>query len=136
MNHEQLKIKEFKYWDLYLHQNQCYLGRSVIWLKREGVTDLMELPVEEQTELFVIGKQVKEVLTKLFQPDLFNWASLGNITNHLHLHVIPRYKRVRNFDGTDFIDERWGQNYSPYNKDFILSEKIILEIKNKIASIL
>ena len=29
MDYEKLKIKSFKYWDLYLHENQCYLGLSV-----------------------------------------------------------------------------------------------------------
>jgi len=29
MDYEKLKIKSYKYWDLYLHENQCYLGRTL-----------------------------------------------------------------------------------------------------------
>lgn len=33
MDYDLLKIKSYKYWDVYLHENQCYLGRVFVQLK-------------------------------------------------------------------------------------------------------
>ena len=38
MDYDLLKIKSYKYWAVYLNENQCYLGRAFILLKEdEGV---------------------------------------------------------------------------------------------------
>ena len=37
-------------------------------------------------------------LTAMCNPDLMNYASLGNIIRHLHWHLVPRYRS----------DPRWG----------------------------
>jgi hypothetical protein len=33
IDYEQLKIKSYTHWDLYLHENQCYLGRTFAMYK-------------------------------------------------------------------------------------------------------
>lgn len=38
--------------------------------------------------VFAVESAVREVM----QPEKINLASLGNLTPHLHWHVIPRYK--------------------------------------------
>jgi diadenosine tetraphosphate (Ap4A) HIT family hydrolase len=126
------KIKEFKYWEVYLHKNQYYLGRVYIWAKRDEAVDLMEMTPEERRELFNIGRSVNRALAELFSPDLMNYAALGNISTHLHLHVIPRYSASRSFDGVDFIDGRWGRNYAPYDYDFKVSEDTLTKIRDVI----
>jgi diadenosine tetraphosphate (Ap4A) HIT family hydrolase len=136
MNFESYKIKDYSRWELYLHQNQYYLGRTYIWAKREDAADLMNTTPEEQKELFAIGKELNGALTKLFRPDLMNYASLGNIDSHLHLHVIPRYASPRIFEGTTFTDEQWGKNYAPYNYDFRVPEDILQKIKDSINKVL
>lgn len=136
MDFDKFKIKEYKYWTLYLHDNQCFLGRCYIWCKRKDTVDFLEMTDEEQKEFFGILRNLKDVLIKLFKPDLFNYASLGNIATHLHMHVIPRYKTKRNFNNTIFVDERWGKNYAPYNYDFKLGENILFDIKDKISQAL
>ena len=132
MDYEQYKLKEYKYWAVYLNVNQYFLGRVYIWSKRKGLVDLMDLSEKEQKELFEICKQVKQALTELFRPDLFNWASLGNISSQCHLHVIPRYEKPRLFNLEVFVDERWGKNYAPYNYDFKISEETLLKIRDVI----
>ena len=63
MDYEKLKIKSFKYWDLYLHENQCYLGRTFVQLKNEsGVEDFMDIKGEVREEFFQIGQNVKQAL--------------------------------------------------------------------------
>lgn len=131
---EQLKIKEYKHWTVYLHDNQCYLGRVYIWSKRDGLVDLLDMTEEEQREFFDVGRKVKKAIAELFNPDLMNYASLGNVSTHLHMHVIPRYQSTRTFEGNTFIDERWGKNYAPYDKDFKIPEETLFRIRDAIKA--
>ncbi len=132
MDFEKLKIKDYTHWSVYLHQNQYYLGRAYLWAKRGDNIDFMQITSQEQKEFFDIGRAFNKTLSDLFQPDLTNYAMLGNVTNHLHVHIIPRYKSSRVFGGTEFVDERWGKNYAPYNYDFKIPESLIMEIRNMI----
>ena len=51
--YERFKIKDYKHWAVYLHQNQYYLGRMYVWSKRENALDFSEMHQEEREELFV-----------------------------------------------------------------------------------
>ena len=128
-NFQKLLIKEYKYWKVLLHHNQCYLGRCVVWCKRENVIDFFDMDKEEKKEFWDISKNLREVIQKIFKPDLFNYSSLANRTPHLHVHVIPRYKEKRIFENFTFADKRWGKNPYPYNKNFKISDNIISEIR-------
>jgi diadenosine tetraphosphate (Ap4A) HIT family hydrolase len=126
---EQLVIKKYQFWLLILHQNQCHLGRSVVWCKREAADDFIETTTEEREEFFRISKELNNALTKLWCPDRMNYASLGNRTNHLHIHIIPRYKEPRSFINTEFTDPRWGKNYAPYDKSFSIPDELLEKIR-------
>ena len=134
-NFEQFKITQFDKWSVYLHQNQCYLGRLYIAANHDNDVDLFDMTVEERDEFFDVGKAVKKALAELFNPDRLNYANLQNEWHHLHIHIIPRYASPRIFDEISFIDEKWGKNYAPYNKDFKVPEatlfKIITTIRDK-----
>ncbi len=136
MEFEKLLIKRYNHWEVYLHENQCYLGRSYIWAIRDNVVDFFDMNEEEKREYFQVGKELKTALLTSFNPDLFNYATLANTSPHLHTHVIPRYKDKREFMGIIFKDERWGRNYAPYDREFKLTESKLLEIKNRIQLIL
>lgn len=131
---EELKIKEYNLWTLYLNEYQCYLGRTYLVAKRPDAIDLFETTEEERTELFTIGQEINAALRKLFQPDHMNYASLGNTFRHLHVHFIPRYKNERIFNGIKFEDQRWGKNYEPYDRDFRLSLENLKAIKNALSN--
>lgn len=133
MEYKLLLIASYKHWEVYLHENQYFLGRVYIRSNREGLVDLMDVTEEERKELFQIGKSVRIALSVLYVPDLFNWASLGNIINQCHVHVIPRYKGPRNVYGMQFKDGRWGKNYAPYDYNFKIPDKILVEIKEDIS---
>ena len=131
MDYEKLKIKSYNYWDLYLHENQCYLGRVFIQLKDEkGVDDFLDIQGEVREEFFQIGQNVKKALKGLFKPDKMNYAALSNTSPVIHMHIIPRYKEVREFNGVTFRDERWGQNYAPYDRSFVLKESTLFKIRD------
>jgi diadenosine tetraphosphate (Ap4A) HIT family hydrolase len=67
----------------------------VIWLQHvEEMTDL-SLPEREHfmATVFAVEAAVREVM----HPDKINLASLGNMTPHLHWHIIPRFKQDKHF---------------------------------------
>lgn len=130
-DYSEYEIKNYKYWVLQIHQNQGFLGRCIIWCKRENALDLSQATKEEQQELFIIINELKNALTKSFNPDWFNYAFLGNEARHLHGHVIPRYSREIEFGNQIFIDKDWGHNYKT-DKNFVTSKYLLEAIKNKI----
>ena len=132
---EDLLVKQYERWTLIVHPNQYYLGRCILKLNRH-IVDLFDITEDEQDELFSIMKDVKNALSESFRPDFFNYASLGNKVEHLHMHVIPRYKDKRTFDGITFMDGRWGHNYKPYDKSFNVPESTLEKIRKEIASLL
>ena len=130
--YKKFQIKEYTYWKIELHGNQCYLGRCIVMLKRH-IEDLFEISPDERDELFQIVPLLKESLNKSFNPDMLNYTSLGNEVQHLHLHVIPRYKTTRQFADADFNDKRWGSNPSPYDKNFKVTDDVYNEIVKTIS---
>ena len=127
---EKYLLTESEHWKVFLWQNQVYLGRSFVWAKRMGVIDFLEITGPERDGFFSTSRLVKKAMIELFHPDLFNYVSLGNIANHLHIHIIPRYEGTREFDGLTFIDNKWGQNYAPYNYEFKIPDKTLFKIRD------
>ena len=128
-------VKTYKYWEVYVHQNQGYLGRCVIWCKRENSLDLTDATLSEQKELFIILKDLKETTTKVFKPNWFNYSFLGNETRHLHGHFIPRYLKPKTFMGVIFEDKLYGQNYKTDHK-FKTSRELLDGVRDSLKSAL
>ena len=133
MDYNQLKIKPYKYWDLYLHENQCYLGRAFALLREDaGVEDFLAIEGAVRDEFFSIGQDFKAALKTLFQPDKMNYAALSNTSPKIHVHLVPRYQESREFAGVVFKDARWGKNYAPYDRTFEIDESVLLQIRDVI----
>lgn len=128
-------IKDHEYWSIQVHPNQGYLGRCVIWCKREDALDLTQATSEEQNELFIILNELRNAVTKAFQPDWFNYAFLGNGARHLHCHFIPRYQSPKEFMGIMFEDKLWGENYRT-DKDFFTPEEVSFAVRDKIKGLI
>lgn len=137
IDYEKLKIKSYKHWDVYLHENQCYIGRVFVLLKDDvGVEDFLSIKGDIRDEFFDIGEQVKVALKTLFKPDKMNYAALSNTSDKIHVHLIPRYKQMREFEGMVFNDARWGKNYAPYDRSFVLEQSILFKIKDALKDLL
>lgn len=67
----------------------------VIW--NSHVRDMTDLGEDQRQELMAVVFAVEAVLRALFSPDKINLASFGNMTPHLHWHVIPRWRDDRHF---------------------------------------
>ncbi len=61
----------------------------VIW--NTHVKEMTDLLPSQQIRLFSAVLAVEKLLRDIFQPHKINLASLGNMTPHVHWHIIPRY---------------------------------------------
>lgn len=136
MNFERLLIKEYKHWDVFLHKNQYYLGRTYLWAKRNDALDFLEMDQCEKDEFFRAGQDINSAIARLFSPDLMNYASLANEARHLHVHFIPRYASRREFENISFIDKNFGKNYAPYDHKFKVPDKTLIKLKKTIQVML
>jgi len=128
-------VREYKHWAVYVHRNQGYLGRCVVWCKRGDALDLADATPEEQQELFSVLHDLREAAKKVFQPDWFNYSFLGNETRHLHCHFIPRYAKPKTFMGIVFEDASYGDNYQT-NPDFKTPEDLLRAVRDGLAGAL
>jgi diadenosine tetraphosphate (Ap4A) HIT family hydrolase len=67
----------------------------VIWTAH--VREMTDLEPGERQFMMNLVFAVEKVVRALFAPDKVNLASLGNLTPHLHWHVIPRWRDDRHF---------------------------------------
>ena len=128
-------VKEYEHWTLMLaRDSQRYLGRAIVWLAREGgMQRFSEITDDEMAELRIVIKEYEVAVGKLWKPDFMNYCWLANLFSahggHGHMHLIPRYQGPRVFEGIEFTDDRWGQNYTP-STPMELSEEMYGKIRD------
>ena len=61
----------------------------VIW--NEHIREMTDLPTLMREEFMQTVFAVESAVREVMQPEKINLASLGNMTPHLHWHVIPRF---------------------------------------------
>lgn len=108
-----LEVRSTTNWIWQIHENQAYLGRLVLRLKRPLIASLAQCTKQEWRDLHKQLLEYERVATELFRPDRFNYGQLGNVYPQLHVHAIPRYETPRQWRETRFLDQRWGENWSP-----------------------
>lgn len=67
----------------------------VVW--HAHIAEMSDLPEQQRLHLMRVVFAVENALRQALRPDKINLASLGNVTPHLHWHVIPRYRTDRSF---------------------------------------
>ena len=72
----------------------------VVW--QSHVKEMTDLTAAERAHIMHVVWQVEQAQRDVMQPEKINLASLGNMTPHLHWHVIPRY-----LDDAHFPDPVW-----------------------------
>jgi diadenosine tetraphosphate (Ap4A) HIT family hydrolase len=82
-----------------------------------------ELSVAMFKEIMKVGRKIDENL----KPLKMNYASLGNVDEHLHWHVFPRYK-----SDPDHKDHPW-KNAALFS-DFLTNEQNIAQLRGLFAS--
>jgi diadenosine tetraphosphate (Ap4A) HIT family hydrolase len=67
----------------------------VIW--NQHVKEMTDLSSDDSARLMATVFAVEAAMRDALHPDKINLASLGNLTPHLHWHVIPRYTHDKHF---------------------------------------
>ena len=73
-----------------------YPGFVRVILKRHA-REMSDLTSAERDGLMAVVFAVEEAVRATMQADKMNLASLGNMTPHVHWHVIPRFRDDRHF---------------------------------------
>jgi diadenosine tetraphosphate (Ap4A) HIT family hydrolase len=73
----------------------------VVW--QNHVREMTDLANEDRTHFMSIVFAAEKSIREIMRPDKVNLASLGNMTPHLHWHVIPRFS-----DDKHFPNPIWG----------------------------
>jgi diadenosine tetraphosphate (Ap4A) HIT family hydrolase len=83
-------IQEFGHAYWVLAENQFYEGYSIL-ISKQHFREWHEVPEEIVAELNGNLRTIGATIQAKFQPHKLNLASLGNVVEHLHWHIIPRY---------------------------------------------
>jgi diadenosine tetraphosphate (Ap4A) HIT family hydrolase len=81
----------------------AYPGFCRVILNRH-VKEMTDLDSGERALLFRILLAVETALRETMHPDKINLASFGNMTPHVHWHLIPRFS-----DDRHFPNSIWGE---------------------------
>ena len=79
-----------------------YPGFCRVILNRHA-REMSDLAAAERARLMEVVFAVEEAVREAMSPDKMNVASLGNMTPHVHWHVIPRFH-----DDAHFPTPVWG----------------------------
>jgi len=77
-----------------------------IWNAHVG--EMTDLAAEDRAHFMRVVFALEAALRDCLRPEKINLASLGNMTPHLHWHVIPRYR-----DDPHFPNPIWGAPLRP-----------------------
>ena len=73
-----------------LADEQLYRGYCILFL-RDHAEHLADLPFDRQQRVWDDVARVAAAVRKTVDPVRLNYACLGNLTTHVHWHVIPRH---------------------------------------------
>lgn len=113
VEYNRLEIHRLGNWIWQVHENQYYLGRTILRLDRPENGSLSKCADGEWASLRENIRVCENLWGELFQPDRFNYSQLGNIYPQLHVHAVPRYASPREWRGCIFQDKNWGKNWAP-----------------------
>ena len=104
---------------VYLYREQSYPGRCVVAMNRH-VHKLTDLAPEEHAAFFAEVSKIAKALTELYRPDKINYLVLGDMSPHLHIHLVPKYQ-----GGTD-----WGTLFQmmPEPQKYLSAEEEAAEV--------
>jgi diadenosine tetraphosphate (Ap4A) HIT family hydrolase len=134
-------VFETPYWKIILMDDQRYLGRFVIVLKRT-CGDLAELNQEEILDFYEVIRKSEALLRKTFNATMFNWTCLMNDAYldavpkpQVHWHFRPRYNHLVEFAGEVFKDPNFAHHYLRAPEDErIVSQAVFGEILSTLRS--
>ncbi len=99
----------------------------VIW--NDHVREMTDLDPSARSRLLETAIAVERAQREVLKPAKINLASLGNVTPHLHWHVIPRYA-----DDSHFPQPVWGPRQRSVRDDAVAERRSRLDsLRRRIA---
>lgn len=100
----------------------------VIW--QDHVPEMTDLPFSKRAFFMQTVWQVEQTLREVLKPKKINLASLGNLTPHLHWHVIARFE-----DDAHYPNPVWGQQQRVPTKEWLeLKTGQRLQVQHAVAA--
>jgi diadenosine tetraphosphate (Ap4A) HIT family hydrolase len=99
-------IKEFEHWLILLRPSQPTLGSLVLAAKGDA-TAYGQLTRQAFIEQAAVIAAIERGIGKFCAYEQINYLMLMMVDRNVHFHVIPRYSRPREWDGTQFPDAGW-----------------------------
>ena len=125
---KRFQVYESTFWSVFLSDEQDYIGRCILVLKRHRGS-MTELTDGEWEDLRNLICKVEICLKTVLGATLCNWSCLMNSfyketepNPHLHMHVRPRYDEPVMVNGNTYIDSEFGHHYA-VNKSGAISVK-------------
>jgi diadenosine tetraphosphate (Ap4A) HIT family hydrolase len=104
----------------------------VIW--NSHVREMTDLAPEAIARLMGTVFAVEDALRHVMQPHKINVASLGNLTPHLHWHVIPRFGDDAHFPKPVWADRQRQTDAAVLSARRALLPRLAEEIRSRIPS--
>ena len=115
---KRFQVCESGSWSVFLADEQDYIGRCILVLKRH-CNSLSEMTDDEWDELRRLIRTVEACLKAVLGAALCNWSCLMNDAckkpvpdPHLHIHVRPRYDKPVMLNGNTYTDSEFGHHYA------------------------
>lgn len=83
---------------VFIFKEQTYRGRCLVAYK-DHVDDLNLLTDEERNAFMADVAKVTRAMQKVFGPDKINYGAYADTLQHLHFHLVPKYKGGPDFGG-------------------------------------
>ncbi len=135
---KRFQVYESKSWSVFLSDEQDYIGRCILVLKRH-CNSLPELTADEWEELRSLVCKVEACLKAVLGATLCNWSCLMNNfykkpapDPHLHIHVRPRYDKPVVINGNTYTDSEFGHHYAARKSGVIPAkdqEEVFIRLK-------
>lgn len=78
-----------------LLKNNAHYPWLILVPRWENVCELEMLPRAQRTQLMDEISELSSIMRAFFKPDKLNIASLGNIVEQLHVHIVARFNNDR-----------------------------------------
>ncbi len=122
---KRFQVYESRSWSVFLSDEQDYIGRCILVLKRH-CNALSDLTDDEWDELRDLIRKVETCLKAALGAVLCNWSYLMNSfykasspDPHLHIHVRPRYDKPVMLNGNVYTDSEFGHHYAVHKSGTI-----------------
>jgi diadenosine tetraphosphate (Ap4A) HIT family hydrolase len=91
----------------------------VVW--NDHIKEMTDLPVADRARVMDLVWAVESAQRQVMAPEKINLASFGNMTPHVHWHVIPRYR-----DDAHFPNPTWAVAQRASSTEVLAARRALL----------